>query len=57
MKLTLQGCIRVNTHAGTYICAHMYTIEGHTEDCGTVGAEEEEVVAVEEDRLTGIPVG
>lgn len=57
MKLTLQGCIRVNTHAGTYICAHMYTIEGHTGDCGTVGAEEEEVVAVEEDRLTGILVG
>lgn len=47
MKLTLQGCMRVNTHAGTYIRAYMYTIEGHEGDCGTLGAEEEEVIVVE----------
>lgn len=29
MKLTLQGCTHGDTHAGTYIRAHMYTIEGH----------------------------
>lgn len=40
MKHTLQGCMHVDPHAGTYIRVHIYTSEGHTGDCETVGAEE-----------------
>lgn len=32
--------MHVDPHAGTYIRVHIYTSEGHTGDCETVGAEE-----------------
>lgn len=48
-----RGCMHVDPHAGTYICAHIYTIEAHTGGCGTVGAEEGGVVAIEEGRVKG----
>lgn len=45
--------MHVDSHAGAYISAHIYTIEGHTGHGGTVGAEEKGVVGVEEDRVKG----